>query len=144
MKKSSVLDIKLLPLKIIPVNGGDVLHGFKATDEGFHGFNEAYFSEIHFRKIKAWKRHKKMTLNLICPRGEVLFNFIDDFGSRKEIEIGRKNYARIMVPPNIWFGFMGTAPKISTIINFADFFHNQEEVERLDLGAFQFKYVPGG
>ena len=39
-------NIILTPLKIIPVNGGDVLHGIKETDINFQGFGELYFSWI--------------------------------------------------------------------------------------------------
>lgn len=138
MNIPTISEIKLFTLKIIPVNGGDILHGIKIADEGFNGFEEAYFSEIKYRKIKAWKRHKYMTLNLICPNGEVLFNFIDDFGGRKEVLLGRENYGRIMVPPGIWFGFKGVDQKISTIINFANISHDPNEVERCEQTAFPF------
>ena len=39
-------------------------------------FGEAYFSKIKFNKIKAWKYHSKMTLNLAVPHGKVKFVFI--------------------------------------------------------------------
>ena len=32
-------------------------------------FGEAYFSKIKFNKIKAWKYHSKMMLNLAVPHG---------------------------------------------------------------------------
>ena len=63
----------LTPLKIIPVPGGDVLHAMKYSDKGFTGFGEAYFSTIEPGIIKAWKRHRKMTLNLIVPFGAIRF-----------------------------------------------------------------------
>ena len=59
---------------------GDVLHAMKSNENEFMGFKEAYFSTIKKNKIKAWKRHLKMTMNLIVPTGEVQFNF---FNSRK-------------------------------------------------------------
>ena len=55
----------LTPLKIIDVEGGDVLHGMKKSDTGYMGFGEAYFSMIKPGVIKAWKRHQKMTLNIL-------------------------------------------------------------------------------
>ena len=86
-------------------DNGNVLHALKAREEEFNGFEEAYFSIIKKDKIKAWKRHLKMTMNLIVPIGSVLFVFYDRKGENcKTIEIGEKNYSRITVPPKIWFG----------------------------------------
>ena len=40
-------------------------------------FGEIYFSTVNQNKIKAWKMHTKMKMNLIVPSGEIRFNFID-------------------------------------------------------------------
>ena len=63
----------LSPLKTIHVDEGDIFHGMKLTDEGYCGFGEAYFSSIKFKETKGWKRHHKMTLNIIVPFGEIQF-----------------------------------------------------------------------
>ena len=102
-------------LPIIPVLGGNVMHGMKKTDIGFKGFGEAYFSYIEKNKIKAWKKHLKMNLNLIVPFGTVMFVFMDESGSfRKEI-IGDKQTLRLSVPPGIWFGFKGIGSEVNII-----------------------------
>ena len=62
-------------LKRINVEGGDVLHCLKSSDKAFLEFGEAYFSFIEMNYIKAWKRHIKMTMNLIVPIGLVQFVF---------------------------------------------------------------------
>ena len=67
--------IKIKASAKINVEGGNVLHALKASEKEFHGFEEAYFSTIEINKIKAWKRHLRMTMNLIVPVGEVQFNF---------------------------------------------------------------------
>ena len=36
---------------------------------------ETYFSVINFNKVKAWKFHKKMSLNLFVSKGKVRFVF---------------------------------------------------------------------
>ena len=56
--------IVITNLKRISVPDGDILHGMKKTDVGYKDFGEIYFSYILKDKIKAWKIHKKMTLNL--------------------------------------------------------------------------------
>ena len=50
----------------------------KETSAGYAGFGEAYFSQVDKGAIKAWKRHKKMTLNLLVPVGEIKFVLFDD------------------------------------------------------------------
>ena len=139
MNFSMKSEIILKPLKRFKLEDGDVLHALKASENEFNGFEEAYFSTIKQNKIKAWKRHLKMTMNLIVPIGEVKFNFFD---SKKQfIEsfiIGEKNYSRITVPPMIWFGFKGLSPKTSYILNISDKLHDPKEVERKPLSYLNF------
>jgi len=126
--KSTII---LKPLKIITLEGGDVMHALKANEDEFIGFKEAYFSTIKENRIKAWKRHLKMTMNLIVPIGTVKFIFYDREGENcKTIQIGEENYSRITVPPKIWFGFMGKSTKDSLILNISNINHDEEEIER--------------
>ena len=60
-----IKDVTINQLKIIDLEEGRVFHALKKIDSGYKGFGEAYFSEIGPKKIKAWKRHLKMTMNLI-------------------------------------------------------------------------------
>ena len=90
----SVNQILITPLKRISVIGGDVLHGMKCTDPGYVNFGEAYFSTVEVSTVKAWKRHLRMTLNIVVPFGEVLLAFIDDHGEIREETLGRSRYAR--------------------------------------------------
>ena len=66
------------PLKHIVVPKGDIYHALKSTDEGYAGFGEAYFSQIEQGAAKGWKRHNRMTLNLVVPVGAVKFVIYDD------------------------------------------------------------------
>lgn len=127
----SLTDIIVTPLKRIPTVGGDVMHALKDSENEFNGFGEVYFSWIDHGAIKAWKYHKKMTLNLVVPKGEISFVFqIDNQNAhlRKEI-IGESNYARITVPPGIWFGFKGIGHQ-NLLMNLADISHDPDEVLR--------------
>ena len=99
-------DVILTPLKIIDVPDGKVFHAIKKIDPGFHDFGEAYFSEIGPKKVKAWKRHREMTLNLVVPNGEIRFVLFDDrediSAKFQEVILSTKNYYRLTVPPMIW------------------------------------------
>lgn len=134
----SINHITVTPLKRFYVPGGDVLHALKRSDPGFSGFGEAYFSMIERGAVKAWKRHHLMTLNLVVPLGTVRFVFVCDSGTSREESIGENRYARITVPPGIWFGFQGLAAPNSLVLNIADIPHDPNETERKEQNFIEF------
>lgn len=134
-------DIIITPLNRITTVGGDVLHAMKQTDASYVGFGEAYFSWVSAGSVKAWKRHTRMTMNLVVPIGQVKFVFSlkghDEF---RVFEIGEDFYARISVPPGIWFGFQGLREPQSLLLNIASIPHDPDEVERLALNKFKYEW----
>ncbi|MEQ8352768.1 MAG: dTDP-4-dehydrorhamnose 3,5-epimerase [Leptospiraceae bacterium] len=136
--------IVLTPLDIIEAPGGEVMHAMKASSPGFHGFGEAYFSVIDYGVIRAWKKHNRMTMNLVVPVGQVRFVFCEEPGpgssSFKEIILSRENYQRITVPPGIWFGFQGLDARPSVLLNLASIEHDPKEVERRQISEMDFDW----
>ena len=128
----SLADILVTPLMRIPAIGGDVMHALKNSDNGFNGFGEVYFSWVERGAIKAWKCHQHMTLNLVVPLGEIsfVFHIKDQENCFRTENIGEEQYARLTVPPGIWFGFQGKASGRSLLMNVADMAHDQDEVLR--------------
>ena len=130
-------DILVTPLRQIETAGGDVLHAMKKTDVGYTGFGEAYFSWVSAGAIKAWKRHTQMTMNVVVPVGQVRFVFrcinADGTDEFRVEDIGSNRYARITVPPGVWFGFQGLQAHQSLVLNIASIAHDPNEVERLAL-----------
>ena len=125
---------------------GFVYHGMRKTDLGYDGFEEIYFSYIKPGSLKAWKMHKKMTLNLVVPVGDVRFNFIEvdnksNINERYEITIGTSNYSRITVPPGIVFGFKGMSDSINIVTNISNLIHDDNECENFDKKDFEFKWL---
>ena len=126
--------VTLTPLKIINTNGGDVFHAMKKDDFGFDGFGEAYFSSVNYKMVKAWKRHSKMTLNIVVPVGEIKFVLFDnrvdalnkDF---HEVILSRKNYLRLTIPPKVWVGFQGLSTNENILINIANLTHDPKEAD---------------
>ena len=141
----SLENLLVTPLQRIEVAGGDVLHAMKMGDEGFSGFGEAYFSSIIFDRVKAWKRHSRMTMNLFVPVGQVKFVFyvegLDGVAHFQTHEIGEKNYARITVPPGIWFGFKGLSAPQSLILNIASIPHDPSEVDKVQFSEINYSWV---
>ena len=82
--------IKKTDPKIINADEGSVLHFMKNSDIEFKNFGEVYFSTVKKDCIKAWKLHKKMTLNLVVPVGRILFHFID--GRKYSEEVNKLHY----------------------------------------------------
>ena len=140
MGEVRVNQIRVTPLKRIPLAGGDVLHGMKCSDPGYVDFGEAYFSNIESGAIKAWKRHLRMTLNFIVPIGRIQFAFMDDEGVFREEVVGPDRYVRLTVPPGVWFGFRGLEMPCSLLLNIADIPHDPEEIERKNLDEIQFDW----
>ena len=136
----SLDDIKVTPLSRIATEGGDVLHAMKQSDPSYTGFGEAYFSWVTLGAVKAWKRHLRMTMNAIVPVGQVRFVFrLDGAYELRVEEIGEDRYARLTVPPGIWFGFQGLAEPNSLVLNIANIPHDPNEVQRL--ASSEIKYA---
>jgi dTDP-4-dehydrorhamnose 3,5-epimerase len=137
-------DIILSPLSIIETPGGNVMHAMKKIDPGYNNFAEAYFSEVEANAIKAWKRHKKMTLNLIVPKGKIRFVLYDDRVNSIEqfqiIILSTKHYQRLTIPPMIWVGFQGLSCKNSMLLNIANLMHDPMEVDRKNIDEIEFDW----
>ena len=121
MGAMKLADILVTPLRRIENAGGDVLHGMKQSDVGYTGFGEAYFSSVSAGATKAWKRHMKMTMNVVVPVGMVRFVFrcvnADNVEEFRVEEIGEDRYVRLTVPSGIWFGFQGLTSGYSLLMN---------------------------
>ena len=122
--------MKTKKFKIIKNKLGDIQKVISKKSQNFKGFGELYFSWVQNNYIKAWKKHKVMTLNLVVPFGKVEFLFYDEgFNNFKKIIISAENYKRITVPPDIWFGFKGQYEEFSLVVNCADIVHDPSEVD---------------
>lgn len=115
------------PLKRISTDKGDIRHGLKRNDQGFQGFGEAYFTEVHFGVVKGWKMHTQMTLNLIVPVGEVRFYLQKEHGKVETELLGEENYQRLTVPPKYWVAFEGLSKGMNLIMNIADIEHGADQ-----------------
>ena len=141
MGKTVLKKIKITPLKIKKVSLGNVMQALKKKELNKLSFGEAYFSKIKFNKIKAWKCHLKMTLNLIVPHGKVKFVFYsEEEDIFRAIEIGEKKYFRLTVPPKIWFGFKGISKPESIILNIANIQHDPKEILKRKKNEIKFKW----
>jgi dTDP-4-dehydrorhamnose 3,5-epimerase len=139
-KIMSIVDgVTVTPLKQIFHPKGNIFHAIKSTDREYDGFGEAYFSTVIFDEIKGWKKHTKMTLNLIVPVGCIHFVVHDDRPHSKtykmffDIELSQQNYNRLTVEPGLWVGFKGIGTDLNLLLNVASIPHDPEEAINISL-----------
>ena len=132
--------IKYISLQKISNPLGDVWHAIKSSDSEYAGFGEAYFSFIKKGKIKGWKKHKKATLNLIVPVGEIKFFAYDEEQEDKHSKLSsftlsEENYFRLTIPSGIWLAFKGLKER-NMLLNVSDYSHDPSEVEAIEIENF--------
>jgi dTDP-4-dehydrorhamnose 3,5-epimerase len=125
---SSLPPVISTPLRRIEHPKGDIFHGMKASDVGYAGFGEAYFTTIIQGETKGWKQHRKMVMNLVVPLGIVRFYVHDERHGRTAVhDIGIPNYRRLTIPPGYWVAFEGLASSTNLVCNLASFEHDPTE-----------------
>ena len=135
--------------KLIQVKNplGDIFHVLKKNELNEFNFGEAYFSFVKYNTIKSWKKHNKMTLNIVVPIGKIKFVFYDDREDSKtylkfiEYIIGPDvNYVRLRIEPGIWMAFQGLGCETNMLLNIADTEHDPGEAIRCDLNNFKYEW----
>lgn len=130
----------LTPLKRIHNPKGDILHAMKISDDGYDGFGEAYFSSIHQSDVKGWKKHLRMTLNLVVPQGAIEFVIyneqLKDFFS---VKLSDKNYQRLTIKPGLWLAFRGVE-KNNLLLNLASIQHDSNEAVTSNLEDIKYEW----
>jgi dTDP-4-dehydrorhamnose 3,5-epimerase len=130
--------VTLTPLKQITHPKGDIFHAMKASDDGFSGFGEAYFSTVNQGEVKGWKKHTEMTLNLVVVIGEIEFVVYDDnrfYG----VKLSKNNYQRLTVEPGLWLAFRGLDSE-NMLLNLASIEHDPNESENVDLDIINYNW----
>ena len=135
------MEISCKKLRVIDHPKGSIRHALKSSDAEYVGFGEVYFSEIEYCKIKAWKKHIKMKMNLVVPVGLVKFVFYEEKEKFfQEFILGLENYCRLSVPPGIWFGFKGMDKNLNLVMNISDLEHDPNEVQRKDISEIVYEW----
>ena len=132
-------------LKQISDERGKVMHMLRCDSPLFEKFGEIYFSIINPCVVKAWKRHRRMTQNIVVPTGTIKLVIYDDrngvtgCGDTEVMEIGEDNYCMVRIPPLVWYGFQCISSRQALIANCTDIPHDPDEAENRDL---QDSFVP--
>jgi len=139
--------VRLTPLKKIATDNGEVLHALRNTDQDYRTFGEAYLSTIRQGSIRAWKKHRELTLNIVVPLGEIRFVLYDDrddspsYGQFEDLTLSRsRNYQRLTVFPGIWMGFQGLGIGDNMLLNVIDGEHDPSEIDRARIESIAFEW----
>jgi dTDP-4-dehydrorhamnose 3,5-epimerase len=141
--------VTLSSLRLINTSGGNVMHALKSSDPSFAGFGEAYFSVVHHGAVKGWKRHRRMTMNLVVCVGRIRLVLHDDrpqsptAGSYEQHILSPDtpdSYARLTVPPGIWTAFQGVGEGMNLLLNIANIEHDPAETEGRELDAISWQW----
>ena len=144
-EKININGVSVVPLTYVDDQRGDLFHITK-DPQFIANIKEIYCSTIHSGEIKAWKKHLKMTQQLVVPVGIVKFVLYDcregsdSFELIDEIILGKESYGRLVIPPDVWYGFQSYTTTTSLIINTPDISHDPDEVKRLSLDQDQIPY----
>lgn len=136
-----IAGVVITPLTQIHDERGKVMHMLRRDSDVFLQFGEIYFSSVNPGAVKAWHRHKEMTLNYAVISGSLKLVLFDDrhgsitFGETQEIFLSPENYLLVTVPPLVWNGFKAVGSSTAILANCATLPHSPDEIERLDPSA---------
>lgn len=131
----------LIPLKVVPNDKGNIYHILQVPNSDVGIVQEVYASEILFGCVKGWKRHLRVSLNLVVITGAIRFHLIDDRDNadmplQYVYELGPDtNHSRLMIPPKIWVAFEAI-DRDSILVNSISELHSPDESENAPLSRF--------
>jgi len=128
--------VEITPLKKVSDERGSIMHMLRNDSKVFKKFGEIYFSTTYSNYIKAWRKHKEMTLNYVCIQGVIKLVLYDDRkssvsrGKFQELILSTDNYFLVTVPPLIWIGFKNIGLSESILANCSTIPYNEDEIIR--------------
>lgn len=150
IQETGIAGVLMHPLRIIPTDGGPVLHMLRASSPLMPlpgGFGEIYFSEVLPGHVKAWKRHFRQNQLFAVPRGLLRLVLYDDRegsptrGALQLLRLGRPdNYNLLRIPAGIWHGFAALGKDAALLCNCADMPHDPAESERRPVDSPEIPY----
>jgi len=104
---------------------GAVYHMLRSDDPEFDGFGEIYFSLVNSGMVKAWKWNEQKTSRLLLLHGNIRLVIFDDRsgsltrGKVCELVLSETSSQIVIIPPKLWYGFMGLGGQPSLVANCA-------------------------
>ena len=115
------------------LNEKDILKNISPSKDvdGLHPENQGYIMQGDPRFIPCTP--------LGCLKILDYYN-IETKGNFIDISLSLENYYRLTVPPGIWMAFKGESKYLNLLLNIADYYHDPNEIIRLDLNAIEYNW----
>ena len=119
---------------------GNILKILSKNDKFYRKFGEIYLSKINKGSIKAWKKHKKINLNLTVISGSIKFVIYQNVKRKFMVAILKdKDKKKLYIPSGLWFGFKGLGKK-NVILSISSHITSRREVLRKKLIDIKFDW----
>lgn len=127
----------ITPLRVIAHDKGEIRHALKASDPSFCEFGEAYFTSVIPGEIKGWKKHTRMQMQIVVPRGDVQFYLRhEDYEECVSVIVGHSNFVRLTIDPGIWVAFEAATEIPNLVLNIASLEHDPAEAIDVPLETY--------
>lgn len=138
--------VRIIPLKQIFDERGAVYHVFRNE---FHDINveEVYISRVNAGVTKGWKQHRQTWQRFVVPYGKMEIVLHDERensptkGVFQKVILGPgEYYARLELPPMIWYAFRCMTNDYSLMVNISELIHEDGESNNIPLVNELFSY----
>jgi dTDP-4-dehydrorhamnose 3,5-epimerase len=131
--------VKVKELTVHPDERGLLMEFMRSTDPEFQKFGQAYITMVHPGVVKAWHYHKLQTDYFVCVGGMAKVVLHDTRegsptkGETDEFVIGWQRQRMIIIPPNVYHGFMAVGTESAYIVNMPTEVYNDAEPDEYRL-----------
>lgn len=130
---------KVEKIKIIRKSKGRIIKLFSSVNKNFVSVKETYLSEIGAYEIRAWKKQIKSKMFLIVLKGKVKFVFYKDNSFKKKI-ISGKEYRRIFIPKNTWYGFKNMGKSKAIVLSLMNQKYTKNSILQKELKKLKYNW----
>lgn len=142
----SIEGVKIIPLKQIVDIRGAVYHVFRNENHNVN-VEEVYISRVNAGVIKGWKQHLQTWQRFVVLYGKIEIIFHDERedsptrGVFQKVILGPgDDYARLELPPMIWYAFRCLSEDYSLMVNISEMIHVDGESNNIPLQNDLFHY----
>lgn len=131
--------VRIIPQKQIFDQRGAVYHVFR-NDQHDVNVEEVYISRVNAGVTKGWKQHLQTWQRFVVPYGKmeiVLYDERDGSPSKgmfqRVVLDPKDNFARLELPPKIWYAFRCLSDDYSLMVNISEMIHVDGESNNIPL-----------
>lgn len=125
-------------LKVYQDNRGWLYEILRSDDNHFQGFGQSYLSATYPGIVKGFHKHAFLTDQMACVSGSIRLVLIEDSPSYTTIEehiLSASHPQLVIIPPNIWHGWVGLSEEPALILNIANQLYNPLQPDEVRVDA---------